>query len=157
MDIFYLLAKLLFIIILPTMSIVGTMLITGSSLHLSLIMQWFIFWGLGIGHVLAGIKQSYNPAFTAHKIFGITNNDCFPIIRELGFANISIGLLAIISLFIPSWRLPAACAGCTFLGLAALLHIIKKPTTPNEWLALFFDIFMACFLATFIAYSLSAP
>jgi len=54
------------------------------------------------------------------------------IVRELGFANICMGLLGAISYFISSWRIPAGLVGGLFLGIAGAQHVIKGPASQNE-------------------------
>jgi hypothetical protein len=60
----------------------------------------------------------------------------------LGLANICIGAAGIISLFIPQWRMAAAFVGGFYIGIAGINHIIKKPTSPNEWVAMISDLFI---------------
>jgi hypothetical protein len=64
------------------------------------------------------------------------------VIRELGFANICIGLIAMTSLFQPGWRMPAAVAGGLYFGLAGMLHVFKKPDSRNEFIALVSDLYI---------------
>jgi len=72
--------------------------------------KWFIFSAVGLRLFLAGIKQVKNPEFTANQIFHIDSPESYPILRELGFANICFGLVAIVSLFKPDWRIVSAFA-----------------------------------------------
>ena len=101
--------------------------------------------------LVAGIQQSTKPAFTAKEIFHIDSPDCYPIVRELGFANICFGLVGIISLFKPDWRIVSAFASGVYYAFAALLHIVKKPVSMNEKFALWTDlIIFAVLLAYFV-------
>ncbi len=108
--------------------------------------KWFIFSAVGLRLFLAGIKQATNPGFTAKQIFHIDSPDSFPIVRELGFANLCFGLIGIISLFMPQWRVVSAFASGLYYGMAGLLHLIKKPVGANEMLALVSDILIFIFL-----------
>ena len=101
--------------------------------------KWFIFSAVGLRLFIAGIQQSLKPAFTAKEIFHISNPESYPIVHELGFANICFGLVGIISLFKPEWRIVSAFASGIYYGFAALLHIIKKPVGANETFALWTD------------------
>jgi hypothetical protein len=65
-----------------------------------------------------------------------------PIIRELGFANVCFAVLAIVSLFAPSFRMPAAIAGGIYFGLAALLHLFKPKAGGKEIFTMIFDIYI---------------
>jgi len=111
-----------------------------AALTFGLFGKWFIFSAVGLRLLVAGIQQSMKPAFTAKEIFHINSPDCFPIVRELGFANICFGLVGIISLFKPDWRIVAAFASGLYYGFAALLHIAKQPAGANEKFALVTDL-----------------
>src|SRR4051812_8767173 len=58
--------------------------------------KWFIFSAVGLRLFLAGIRQTTKPQFTAKQIFHIDNPDSFPIVIELGFANLCFGLVGLI-------------------------------------------------------------
>lgn len=140
--------------ILPVVSILAQVLILR---HLGnvwvLIGTWFLFWAIGVRMFTAGLNQVGRPGFTAESIFHIKNSESHVIVRELGIANICTGLLAIISLFTPSWRLPAAFVGGLFLGLAGIQHAIKGPISANEKLAMVTDLLVFLIM---VAYLLSA-
>ncbi len=61
--------------------------------------RWFVFWAVGIRLFIAGARQVIQPQFTAEEIFDIHDRRSFAIVRELGFANLCLGLLEICSLF----------------------------------------------------------
>lgn len=111
--------------------------------------KWFIFSAVGLRLFAAGVQQSAKPSFTAKEIFHIDNPDSFPIVRELGFANLCFGLIGIISLFKPEWRIVSAFASGLYYGMAALLHIIKKPASANEKFALWTDVIIFAVLVTY--------
>jgi hypothetical protein len=109
--------------------------------------KWFIFWSVGIRLFIAGLRQSINPAFTAEKIFNITNHDSHVIVRELGFANICSGLVGILSLFFVQWRIPAAFGSGLYFGIAGINHILKGAAGTNEFIAMVSDIIIfSCML-----------
>ncbi len=95
-------------------------------LSFDLIGKWFLFYAVGVRLFIAGISQITNPAFTANEIFHIENPGSFPIFRELGFANLCFGLIGLISLFLPAWRIVSAFGSGLYYGLAAVQHLIKK-------------------------------
>ena len=95
---------------------------------------------------LAGIKQVKNPAFTAKLIFHIDSSESFPILRELGFANICFGLVAIVSLFKPEWRIVSAFASGFYYGVAGIQHALQKTSGINEKFALWTDLIIFLFL-----------
>lgn len=102
--------------------------------------KWFIFSAVGLRLFLAGVKQTTNPAFTAKEIFHISSPVSLPIVRELGFANLCFGLVGIVSLFIPQWRVVSAFGSELYYGMAGLQHLLKKPSGINEMFALVTDI-----------------
>lgn len=88
-----------------------------------LLCRWFVFWSIGIRSATAGLMQMLNPAYTERLLNVGTEN--MLIIQELGFANLAIGVIAIVSLFVPAFRKPAAAAGGIFLMGAAILHLLR--------------------------------
>lgn len=111
--------------------------------------KWFIFSAVGLRLFVAGMQQSVNPAFTAKEIFHIDSPDSFPVVRELGFANLCFGLVGIVSLFKPEWRIVSAFASGLYYGIAGLLHVIKKPAGANEAFALWTDLIIFGLLTTY--------
>ena len=145
---------LLLMLIFPVISIV----IDSGNQHIiliALIGKWFVFWAIGLRLFTAGLRQAIKPAFTAKDIFHIDSVESHLIVRELGFANICIGLAGIFSIFIPAWRTAAAFTGGLYLGIAGFMHVIKKPATPNEWVAMISDLCIFIVLAIYVAISFS--
>ena len=102
--------------------------------------KWFIFWMIGIRLLTAGLKQVFDPAFTASMLN--LDSTGFVIIQELGFANVLFGLLAIISLFVTKFRLSATIGGF-YLGMAGILHVtrIGEEVSFKETVAMVSDLF----------------
>jgi hypothetical protein len=146
----YLISILLFMVILPILSIVVEWVGQKAPLNWLLVGKWFLFWSVGIRLFIAGGRQVSKPAFTAREIFHLGSDDSFPIIRELGFANLSMGSIAILSLFFPGWRMPAAVAGGAYFGLAGLLHVFKKPDSKNEVIAMISDLYIFILMVCFV-------
>jgi len=113
--------------------------------------KWFVFWGVGIRILTAGLRQAIQPQFTAKDIFGITDQRPLLVVRELGFANISIGILGTCSLFDGAWLYPAAITGGLFYGLAASQHLLNKERNSLENLVTASDLFMFVVLLIFVA------
>jgi len=143
-------------LILPAASIMADRLLTGLPLGWVLIGRWFVFWAVGIRLFIAGIRQVTKPAFTAKEIFNFSGEESFPVIRELGFSNISLGLLGIISLFKVQWCEAAAIAGGLYYGLAGILHVFKKPGSTNEVIAMVSDLGIFVLLAFYLFFTLLA-
>jgi hypothetical protein len=117
--------------------------------------RWFVFWGVGVRLLLAGVRQVIQPSFTAREIFGLGSADAEVIVRELGFANICLGLAAAISGFVPGWRMGAAFAGGLYFGIAGAMHVAKRPAAPNEWIALVSDLLIFAVVAACFAHRLA--
>jgi hypothetical protein len=139
---------------LPCISIIIEIL-TGKQFLtiISLMGKWFIFWAIGVRLLIAGIKQATNPAFTAAGIFHLKDPESEVVVRELGYANICLGLVGVVSVFIPHWRIVSACSGGLYMGIAGMNHIIKKPAGANEVVAMISDIFIALISVVWIILS----
>jgi len=98
---FYIASVTLLTFVLPTIGFLVEHFVTETTLTFDLFCKWFIFSAVGLRLFLAGIKQVKNPEFTAKQIFHIDSPDAFPVLRELGFANICLGLVGLVSLFRP--------------------------------------------------------
>lgn len=143
----YFLAVSILTFVLPLLLSIGeTVLNKNNAFTFELLGKWFIFSAVGLRLFLAGIKQTTNPAFTAKEIFHINSAESFPIVRELGFANLCFGCIGIISLFLPQWRIVSAFGSGLYYGIAGLQHLIKKPAGTNEKFALVTDVLIFIFL-----------
>ena len=107
-------------------SLVQILLDRDTIFSFALFCKWFIFSAAGIRLFIGGIKQITNPAFTSKEIFQINSQESLPIVRELGFANLCFGLIGLISLFQPSWRIVSAFGSGLYYGLAGLQHFLKS-------------------------------
>ena len=128
--------------IFPVASVFIEISFNKSNLSWPLIGKWFVFWAIGIRIFVAGIRQALNPEFTANEIFKINNEKSLVVIRELGFANICIGLIGILSLINTEWCKLGAIAGGLFLGLASIQHLSRKPDSKNEIIATISNAFI---------------
>jgi hypothetical protein len=138
-------------LVLPAISVLAEVLLKKNQpLSLDLAARWFIFWAVGVRLLMAGLRQIFNPAFTAKDIFHIDHPPSHEIVRELGFANLCFGLVGVLSLFLPSWRAVSAFASGLYYGLAGLNHAAKKPATANEAVALVSDLFISLALAFYL-------
>ena len=116
--------------------------------------KWFAFWAAGIRLLAAGIRQTLQPAFTARTIFGMADASAYPLVREIGMANVSMGLLGVASLWMPGWRLAAALVACAYFGLAAAGHLVRRPQTSNEAIALVSDVFIFIVFAAILLHAI---
>ncbi|MBU2552230.1 MAG: hypothetical protein KKB20_27715 [Proteobacteria bacterium] len=139
----YLSIIILLMFVCPIVSIVVEAFFFRGTPGISLLIgKWLVFWAVGIRLFSAGLRQVVTPEFTAEKIFGIEGAQPLVIVQELGFANISLGLLGIVSIFNLIWISPAAIAGGLFHGLAGLRHLTRKKRNFSENWAMLSDLFI---------------
>jgi hypothetical protein len=122
---------------------------SGHSDLLWLVGKWFVFWGVGVRLLLAGLRQYLQPAFTSRDIMGIESPDAFILVRELGGANVASGLVGLASIAIPTFVLPSAISSAIFCAFAAIEHIKAKDRGTNEVIAMISDIFISLVLVCF--------
>jgi hypothetical protein len=147
----YLFAVLFLTLFFPAFSVLVESLIKpGGVLTIALVGKWFIFWAIGIRLFSAGLRQTISPAFTAKSIFHIDHKDSLVIVRELGFANICFGVLGIMSLIFPQWRIVSAFGSGIYYGMAGCNHLIKGSAGSNEKIALISDIFVFLCLLVYV-------
>lgn len=139
---FYIISVSVLTFIFPVIGFVCEQLTSQTPMTFELFGKWFIFSAVGLRLFLAGIKQVKNPEFTAKQIFHIDSPESYPILRELGFANICFGLVGIVSLFKPDWRIVSAFASGIYYGIAGFQHALKKNSGINEKFALWTDLFI---------------
>jgi hypothetical protein len=115
----YLLTVLLLLFVLPAGCVLAEAIAGRDASDLLLIVgKWFVFWGVGVRLFLAGVRQIFQPAFTATKIFELVEPGALPIVRELGFANVTMGALGLASL---------ANGACSFLPPSSAPSITGWP------------------------------
>jgi hypothetical protein len=133
-------------LILPIGSVLLGRSINPSAAWLHLIGLWFVVWGVGVRLGLAGLRQILRPEFTARDIFGLTGEGALVIVRELGFANLAIGIVGLLAWRFPTFVLPAAIYASIFYAAAGAMHVSKGAHGTNETVAMASDIFMALVL-----------
>jgi hypothetical protein len=149
----YVLIVIALMLALPLISIVAQILLTDhgalqSASNLVVVAKWYVFWAVGVRLSLAGLRQIIQPRYTAETLLGFKGSDALFFVRELGFANVAMGSVAIASLFAPSWVTPAAMLGAIYYGLAGIIHCFHKNRNKLENVALVSDLFAAVVLAT---------
>jgi hypothetical protein len=151
----YLVMVLGLTVVAPLVSVAIELLVSGPSDAILVTGKWFTFWGVGVRLFTAGISQTARPGFTARNILGggETDKGSNLIVQELGFANVAIGLVGILSLSLADWAVPAALTGGVFLGLAGVRHIAKHTKNTKEWLATVSDLLVAAVALAFVLYS----
>jgi hypothetical protein len=134
----------------PIVSIVTEMAVRHGDL-LFVLSKWFVFWACGVRLFIAGVRQPMNPTFTASTIFEIKDKDAEKIVQELGFGNLSLGLLGLLTILAPAWIVPAAIAGGLYYGLAGLKHATNASRNANQNIAMVSDIAIFVVLAGYLA------
>jgi hypothetical protein len=141
----------LFLVVLPAASILlEALLSNGAPDLIALIGKWFVFWGVGVRLFIAGIRQIAQPQFTAESIFQIKDRGALAIVREVGFANLSMGALGLLTLAKPNFLVAAAIVGGLYYGFAGAGHIFSRDKSALEWTALVSDLLMFALLAAFL-------
>jgi hypothetical protein len=147
----YILTVVLLMVVLPIASIfMEIFLFKSTSGVIALIGRWFVFWAMGVRLFSAGLRQIVNPRFTAEGILGIKAEDALHVVQELGYANLCMGVLGIITLLNNSWVMPAAISGCLFYAFAGIRHLMKKEKNFLEKVATASDLFIGLVLLVFI-------
>jgi len=147
----YVAVIVLLMLVLPLASIAIDVVTTHAPLSLLLIGRWFVFWSVGVRLLLAGMRQIIQPGYTAQVIFHLKHDESRVVIRELGFANVSIGLVGLGSLLWRSWAPAGAIAGTAFYLLAGLNHIGQRNRSALESVAMVSDLVAAAILAIGVA------
>jgi hypothetical protein len=130
----------------PLISVCVESSLMGAQVGAALVGKWFVFWAVGWRLLLAGTRQIIQPAYTARVILGFKSDESLLLVRELGFANVALGLVGIVSLFVPSWQLAAALAGGVFYGLAGINHVRQPHRNRMENVAMASDLFASIVL-----------
>jgi hypothetical protein len=147
----YVVTVVLLLGVLPAGSVFAEQHYWHSTLPLmDLVGKWFTFWAVGVRLGLAGLRQVLQPDFTAREIFNLKGDDALPIVRELGLANIAMGTLGLVSLWLPAVTWPAALVGGLYYGLAGALHVGRGEKTFNERFAMITDLAIFALLAAYV-------
>ena len=140
-------------LVLPLLSIVAQLMLADHSAlaaasNLAIVAKWYVFWAVGVRLSLAGLRQIFQPRYTAETILGLKGAESLFFVRELGFANVSMGSIGLASLFAPSWVPAAALVGALYYGLAGINHCFHRARNKLQNVALVSDLFAALVLAT---------
>jgi uncharacterized protein DUF6790 len=148
----YVLIVITLMLALPLISIVAQIILTDhGALHgastLAVTAKWYVFWAVGMRLSLAGLRQIIQPRYTAETILGLKGTESLFFVRELGFANVTMGSVGLASLLAPHWVTPAAMLGAIYYGLAGINHCFHKDRNRLQNVALASDLFAASVLA----------
>ncbi len=147
---------LAFMLVLPAGSIaIEAATSTGPIVWMALVGKWFVFWSVGMRLLTAGLRQFFQPRFTAEQIFETTSPDVLPLVRELGIANVAAGVVGVASLWMPGFALPSAISAAIFYGVAGFRHAAETGRSRNENIAMVSDLFIFAVLTAYAAWALA--
>ena len=150
-EMMYLFALVLFMLVLPVGSIAAELfLLRSSSGVIVLIGKWFVFWAVGARQLLAGVRQTIRPELTSDAIFGIKGRKPFPIVQELGFANLSMGALGLASIASQGLVHASATVSGLFFGLAGIRHLLREKKTSAQQIATVSDLGLFAVLVCYL-------
>jgi hypothetical protein len=133
-------------LVLPALSVAIQASAQGFSFDPLLVAKWFTFWAVGVRLFLAGLRQTIQPRYTANVILGLKSEECLMLVRELGFANLALGSVGLLSLPLPGWLPAAALAGGIFYALAGLGHVFSSDRNRLETVAMVSDLMAGALL-----------
>ena len=139
----YFASVVVLLFVLPAASVAVDTLLSPHDMNLIFsIGRWFVFWAVGVLRLfLAGVRQVLQPRFTAEEIFEIKEPKTFAIVRELGFANLSMGTLGVLTILRPDWLIAAAIVGALYYGFAGVGHLFQQQRNPKQNMAMVSDGF----------------
>jgi hypothetical protein len=147
----YFLMIALLMLVLPLASIFNE---SGLRPDLAVAAKWFVFWMVGVRLFAAGVRQILQPRYTAETILGIKGDANLVVVRELGFANLALGVGGIATLLAPSWLPPLALVGGIFYAAAGIQHALQSGRNKLENFAMVTDLFAACVLLGLFVWTL---
>ena len=142
----YLAIVSLLMFVLPIGSIAWTVGFGGMTFSLVLVGKWFVFWSVGMRLVMAGVRQIFQPSYTAEVILKLKHAESHLLVRELGFANLGIGLIGVGSALFPAWLEAGALSGGAFYALAGINHLLQPHRGRLERIAMVSDLFVGAVL-----------
>lgn len=152
----YFVTVIVLLFVFPVASVTVEALRSPHTVNLIILMgRWFAFWAVGVRLFIAGARQVIQPRFTAQEIFRIDQPESFALVREIGFANLSMGLLGMCSIFRAGWIVPAALVGGLYYGLAGIGHVFQSERNAKEYMAMISDGFAFLVLISFVLRSLA--
>ena len=102
----YFVVVILTTVILPIGSAVIELLLGSDQGPIATAGKWFVFWAVGIRLLMAGLSQVLRPSFTASEILAVKEPGAAKTVSELGYANVSMGLISGLSLLLQAWTAP---------------------------------------------------
>jgi hypothetical protein len=132
--------------VFPIGCTIGEAIVGNAPWSLIVIGKWFVIWSVGVRLLLAGLRQVVQPRYTAEVILSLKSDESLFLVRELGFANVAIGLVGVGSIVFPAWRAAGALAGGVFYALAGVSHVLQRHRGRLENIAMVSDLWAAAVL-----------
>jgi len=141
-----------FMLLFPLLSIGYDWAANNVPFTIALLAKWYVFWAVGVRLCFAGVKQISQPRYTAEKILGLTSEDVIVVVRELGFANFSIGTVGLATIHFTDWTMAVCLVGGLFYGLAGINHVGHPQRNALQNVAMISDLFaslvlLGCFIS----------
>lgn len=118
--------------------------------------KWTAFFAAGARLFIAGLRQALQPRYTLKEIFEIDDDAPLQIVQELGFANLAMGTMGLLSLLHPLLTFAAALMGGLYYGLAGLKHVARKTRSAERSLAMATDLWVFAVLAVYVLMSMGS-
>lgn len=152
----YVASVILLTVVLPLgLAVVDRFVMGAPSGFLVLLAFWMAFWAGGVRLLLAGLRQTLWPKLTTEQIFGIKGDEVLPVMREVGFANLAMGTLGILSVLDRSLLVPAAIVSGIYYGLAGAGHLAHGKLNLMRRVAMITDLWVFAVLAVYLASRIS--
>ena len=142
--------------VLPTLSVAIELEAHPAPVML-LVGKWFVFWAVGVRLVMAGLRQLFQPGFTAREIFHMQGDDALTLVRELGVSNFAVGVVGLAAVAVPTFVLPSAITAGVFYGVAGARQVVETGRSRNQTVAMLSDLFVFAVLATFTVSTIASP
>ncbi|MEA5389752.1 hypothetical protein VB738_00630 [Cyanobium gracile UHCC 0139] len=115
-------------LVLPAAGILVEVLIRQAAFTPELVGKRLVFGAVGVRLGMAGRRQILQLRYTAEVILSLKSEDSPVLVRELGFANLLIGMISLIGLIglvLPSWNPAAVLTGGVLYALAGIHHTFR--------------------------------
>ncbi len=150
----YYIVVILLTVVLPIASAVVERVVYGSTDPWMIVMgAWMVFWAGGVRLFIAGVRQVVQPRFTSEEIFGIKSDEPLPIVQELGFANLAMSVLSLLTIADKGLLLGAALVGGLYYGFAGVRHMTHGEPNARRFTAMVTDLLVFVMLAAFVVAS----
>jgi hypothetical protein len=118
--------RLSLVSLLPAISASLESFIDDTALDAWVFWKWLVFWVLGIGLFWKGIRLASSQKPASFRPGAFTGKELYSLLLELGFANMALGSMGILSVLNDQWRSIAAITGAVYFALRGIVYLFKK-------------------------------